>query len=128
MFRQNYDSHFKLTEIPYKPRPLRMKLRFAHPNPHHHVSLHKGSGRDDAANWFVKSPSIVRAHELGHLVGLKDEYKDKKSPKRKVYTDNSLMGNFYTEGIRTASLKRRHGNTFASDISHASGRRFRVSS
>lgn len=128
IFKQKYDGHFRVTEIPYRPRPLRMRVRFSHPNPHHNVALHKGAGRDNAANWYVKSPSIVRAHEIGHLLGLKDEYFDKKSPKRKVYTDNSLMGNYYAEGIRAASLKPRHGNTFARDISRASGRRFRISS
>lgn len=128
IFKQKYDAHFKVVEIPYRPRPLRMRVRFAHPSPHHEVALHKGGGRDNAANWYVNSVSIVRAHEIGHLLGLKDEYRDETSPRRKVHTDNSIMGDYYSEGIRTASLKRRHGNTFARDISAASGRRFRISS
>jgi len=128
IFTQKYDRRFKLTEIPYKPRPLRMKLRFSHPNPHHNVALHKGGGRDNAANWYVKGDTTTRAHEIGHLLGIKDEYADSTSPKRKVYTDNSLMGNYYTEGIKTATLKKRHGKVFAGDISRASGRKFYISS
>jgi hypothetical protein len=127
IFKQKYDGRFKLTEIPYLPRPLRMRVRFGHPNPHHNVALHKGGGRDNAAKWYVKGDATTRAHEIGHLLGLKDEYKDPASPKRKVYTDNSLMGNYYAEGIKTASLKKRHGKVFARDISRASGRKFHVS-
>ena len=127
IFKQKYDRRFKLTEIPYKPRPLRAQLRFAGPKAHHDVALHKGSGRDNAANWYVKSQAVVRAHEIGHLLGLLDEYADDTSPKRKVHTDNSLMGNFYAEGIKTASLKKRHGKVFAKDISRASGRKFYLS-
>lgn len=104
-----------------------MKVSFSYPKPHHHVALHKGGGRDDAANWFVKGDATTRAHEIGHLLGLKDEYADPASPHRKVYTDNSLMGNYYTEGIKTASLKKRHGRVFAKDISRASGRKFYLS-
>jgi hypothetical protein len=128
IFKQKYDSRFKLTEIPYKPRPLRMKVSFAHPKPHHDVALHKGGGRDNAANWYVKGDTTTRAHEIGHLLGLKDEYADDTSPDRKVHTDNSLMGNYYAEGIKTASLKKRHGKVFAGDISRASGRKFYLSS
>lgn len=128
IFKKKYNRRFKVTEIPYKPRPLLMQLRFSSANAHHDVSLHKGGGRDNAANWYVKGDNTTRAHEIGHLLGLKDEYSDPASPKRKVYTDNSLMGNYYNEGIKTATLKKRHGNVFASDISAASGRRFTISS
>lgn len=128
IFKQKYDQRFKLTEIPYKPRPLRMRVRFSHRTPHHDVALHKGGGRDNAANWYVKSDGTTRAHEIGHLLGLKDEYADSASPKRKVYTDNSLMGNYYAEGRKTAELKKRHGKVFAGDISRASGRKFYISS
>jgi hypothetical protein len=127
IFQQKYDGRFKLTEPPYKPRPLRMRISFAHPKPHHDVALHKGAGRDNASKWYVKGDATTRAHEIGHLLGLKDEYEDKTSPDRKVYTDNSLMGNYYAEGIKTASLKRRHGKVFAHDISRTSGRKFYIS-
>ncbi len=123
IFKQKYDARFRLTEIPYKPRPLHAKVRFSG-KAHHEVNLHKGDGRDNASNWYVKGDRTTRAHEIGHLLGLLDEYADSTSPDRKVYTDNSLMGNYYQEGIKTAKLKKRHGNVFARDISRASGRKF----
>jgi hypothetical protein len=123
IFKQKYDGRFRLTEIPYKPRPLKATVRFSG-KAHHNVALHKGSGRDNAANWYVKGDNTTRAHEIGHLLGLLDEYADSASPDRAVHTDNSLMGNYYQEGIKTANLKKRHGNVFARDISKASGRKF----
>jgi hypothetical protein len=71
-------------------------------------------------------------------MGLKDEYvdssKDKsgaqKAPDRAtptspgVHTDNSIMGNYRTEGAPTAGAKDRHKTELARIISTALGRNF----
>src|SRR5262245_9138970 len=54
-------------------------------------------------------PDVYLAHECSHLMlGANDEYADAKYPARTVYTDNSLLGDFYKEGTATASIKARH--------------------
>lgn len=54
-------------------------------------------------------PDLVLAHECAHMVlGASDEYANASVAARQVYTDNSLMGNYYAEGMETAELKPRH--------------------
>ncbi len=53
--------------------------------------------------------NIVIAHEAAHFVlGQSDEYTNSAVSGRVVYTDNSLLGNFYNEGISRAKIKARH--------------------
>jgi hypothetical protein len=65
------------------------------------VRLEGGQGRADQFNWYVESDPIVHAHELGHQMGLLDEYVDPSTVNRGtpaspgVHTDQSLMGNFW---------------------------------
>lgn len=52
-------------------------------------------------------PDVYLAHEAAHLIlGANDEYAIE--PGTLVYKDNSLMGNFYLEGIKEAQIKARH--------------------
>jgi hypothetical protein len=96
------------------------------------VSVHAGEGRDDLSNWYVKSDDTTRAHEFGHQLGLKDEYIDDTTINRKdknapgVHQDNSLMGNYYDEGIGSATVKVRHGESFGRDIAAVTGHNFKV--
>ena len=54
-------------------------------------------------------PDAYLAHECSHwMLGANDEYADARYPARTVYTDNSLLGDFYNEGIAAASIKTRH--------------------
>ena len=52
-------------------------------------------------------------------MGLLDEYASDSAPKRKVYDDNSIMGDYVNEGLNKAEAKLRHGERLA----HADRRR-----
>ena len=129
-FQRYWDSRFNLKDATGRARPLRVRLDFASAAPHLQIALHAGAGRDDLSNWFVDSQPIDRAHELGHQLGLKDEYVDATAPNRAtaaspgVFTDHSLMGNYPTEGVGGADVRQRHGDQIASDISTATGTAF----
>ncbi len=41
---------------------------------HHTVAVMPGTGRSNAAQWFVTAQDQVAGHEFGHLIGLPDEY------------------------------------------------------
>ena len=52
---------------------------------------------------------VTIAHESAHLMlGSDDEYADPDHPGRTVFTDNSLLGNYYAEGAAKAEIKARH--------------------
>jgi LysM repeat protein len=129
-FERYFDTRFVLREPIGDPRPLRVRLDFSPPAPHLVVALHAGAGRDNLSNWYVDSEAIDRAHELGHQLGLRDEYVDASAASRSsntspgVHTDHSIMGNYYTEGIGEADVRDRHGDQLATDISDATGRDF----
>jgi nucleoid-associated protein YgaU len=129
-FQRYWDSRFNMRDASGTARPLRVRLDFASAAPHLQIALHTGEGRDDLSNWFVDSQPIDRAHELGHQLGLKDEYVDAAAPDRAtgaspgVFTDHSIMGSYPTEGVGQADVRQRHGDQIASDISAATGTTF----
>ncbi len=47
---------------------------FSDQSPHHTVTVHRGSGRADEANFFERSNGLTAAHEFGHMIGNPDEY------------------------------------------------------
>ena len=128
-FSSMWNNKFKITDKGEKKTyPLKFAVVFTSSNPHLTIKLHKGAGRDNLSNWYVNSDDQTRAHELGHQLGLRDEYIDSGVDNRKdskaggVYTDNSIMGNFYNEGKGKAAPKLRHGNQIAGMIGEATGR------
>ena len=83
------------------------------------VNLHAGRGNDDRQNWYMGSPEYVYAHEISHQMGLLDEYASDSAPKRKVYDDHSIMGDYVKEGLQEAEAKLRHGERLAAMIGAA---------
>ncbi len=134
-FTRIWDNKFRLTDrATSKALPLRVSLVYVETGEHLAVKLRAGAGRDNMSNWFVQSTDPdTRAHELGHLMGLKDEYIDSGAPSRKdaaapgVHTDNSIMGNYFTEGQDKAQAKLRHAEVFAAHIGAALGTQYTAS-
>jgi LysM repeat protein len=129
-FARYFDRRFNLVDADGIRRPIRVRLQYVDSGEHLTIALHAGTGRDDLSNWFVGGDNITRAHELGHQLGFKDEYVDPDVPHRATGTspgvshDHSLMGNYYSQGIRGADVRGRHGDELASDISNATGTAF----
>lgn len=133
-FRRIFDNKFRLTEQQSQQVfNLRVNMSFVTSGEHVTVNLHAGSGRDNLTNWYVQSASIDRAHEMGHQIGLKDEYIDANAVSRQnatapgVFTDNSIMGNYYVEGIPRATAHLRHGNVLAQNIGSTTGKTYTAS-
>ena len=132
-FKRLWDSKFVVSEDGGKSeRLVRVKVEFVDKGHHVSIALHKGSKLDNRRNWFVSSPAIHRAHELGHQLGLLDEKidphaddrKDAKSPG--VFQDNSVMGDYPKEGIDKATAKLRHGESIMAEVGKALGKTFTV--
>ena len=82
-------------EVNYVTDPAQAHLR---------VDVHGGAGNANLSNWYVNSDPTVHAHELGHQMGLRDEYLDAAAPNRATPTspgyqdDQGLMTNFWSAG------------------------------
>ncbi len=79
------------------------------------VEVHNGDGEVDMLNWVTGSPSgwgaanqgRVAAHEIGHMLGLYDEYATGRlDPNNPIVDDNSIMGS------RLGMPEQRHYETF----------------
>jgi hypothetical protein len=98
---------------------LRPEIKFVDSGQHLTINLHAGRGNDDRQNWYMGSPEYVYAHEISHQMGLLDEYASDSAPKRKVYDDHSIMGDYVNEGLQQAEAKLRHGERLAAMIGAA---------
>lgn len=145
-FLRYWDNRFTLTDPDGNKIPLRMKLNFVEDGADLEVHLHAGNSfkrtvengtvtitneTEDLENWYAESPASARAHELGHQLGMLDEYVDPASVNREkedspgVFDkDHSLMNNPDDEG--RADVRLRHGNTLAADITNATGTTYKA--
>jgi len=127
-----YDQKFGVRAEDGRDRKVHVRVEFVDTEPDLNVTVHAGAGRDNLQHWFVKSGMVARAHEIGHALGLKDEYVDplvtgrstKGSPA--VCRDHSLFGNFHDEGVERAELKPRHAARLAEAWGEVFGMRFEV--
>ncbi|WP_428508480.1 DUF4157 domain-containing protein [Roseateles sp.] len=94
------------------------RINFDESVPIRKLSLHDTLGRSDALNLHVASDSsgYVGAHEVGHHLGLVDEYSDLDlSPHRRVFHDNGIMTGPPTNPI----LPQRNIEKIKNEIEHA---------
>jgi len=65
----------------------------------------------------TKMPAVYAAHEFGHaLLGVSDEYANAAVKDRKISNDNSIMGDFYAQGVDKAEYKVRHFQNIAKEV------------
>ncbi|MEO8689550.1 MAG: hypothetical protein ABI611_15230 [Solirubrobacteraceae bacterium] len=134
-FLRIWDNKFRLTESGAGTGvfTLRVTVTYVTSGEHVAIALHPADGTDNRRNWYVDSNATDRAHELGHQLGLLDEYVDADVLNRAtatspgVFSDHSIMGNYYVEGRPSAVAKLRHGQRIAGHISTATGRTFTAS-
>ena len=98
---------------------LRPEVKFVDAGQHLTVNLHAGRGNYDRQNWYMGSPEYVYAHEISHQMGLLDEYASDSAPKRKVYDDHSIMGDYVKEGLQRGRGEVAHGERLAAMIGAA---------
>ena len=126
-FARYFDSRFTLTDDERNARTLTAGVEFVESGEHLNVSLYPGDRRANLSTWYVDDGATTRAHELGHQLGLLDEYVDSRVPDRTsesssgVYSDDSLMRSHKAED---ADVRLRHGETIGADISSATGINF----
>lgn len=132
--RRIWDRRFELEDLDtHQHFSVRVHVQFVTDRQHVTVALHSGARAQDLTNWSVQKPPASRAHELGHQLGMYDEYVDAQVINRAtatspgVFTDHSVMGNFYNEGADEAVAQPRHGERLADAIGRATHRRFRAS-
>lgn len=122
---EKWSGKFKLEDRndPDNNYDVKVKVEFVDSGEHLVVKVHYTDTwrRSDLSNWDTKDDNNAISHELGHQLGLKDEYPDKDgSPDRKVTENSSVM---YSN---TGSVKKEHYQGFAEWLSKETGKNFEV--
>jgi len=74
------------------PCRVSVRVQWVTVNPHHTVAVHAGSGGSSEHHWYTSDPGSTAAHELGHMLGLPDEYVDAdKCPGRAPVGTGTIM-------------------------------------
>jgi hypothetical protein len=76
-----WSNHFDILDGAYR-YPILLDLAWVFFSPDETVTVHAGTGYMDMANWYTDHPSgwpdsyqgVLAAHEVGHMLGLYDEY------------------------------------------------------
>ena len=86
--------------------PVVLAVNFKSVNAHHEVVVRKGSSNPNQHNWYVNTSANVVAHEIGHMLGAYDEYRNgATSPLPVAIKGVSLMGKLAGDGVpRTRHL------------------------
>ena len=129
-FASLYDGRFTLTDTTtHESFTLRVGITYVDSGEHLLINLYSGNRRNNLSTWSTERPLDTRAHELGHQLGLKDEYVDARVPERAtltdpgVHRDQSIMGYHHDPA---AEAKQRHGEVIGGHIGQACGRTFSI--
>ncbi len=63
------------------------------------MHVRRGSGRENSGTLFTSTDKWTAIHEFGHLLGLDDEYQDRKDPARLIGESNSIMRISWEGGV-----------------------------
>ena len=134
--RYSFDEHRRI--LADRDWLFRPQIEFVDRGGHETVHLHPGKGDSNRTNWYLMKGEINKddpsksvpqgyaevehAHEVSHQMGLLDEYENIHVKDRKVYTDDSLMGDYAHEGYDKVALHARHGERMAKIIGRATDR------
>ncbi|MFB7473496.1 EndoU domain-containing protein [Kitasatospora sp. NPDC056184] len=91
--RRGVGEHFNRGQRLPGGELLRVEVTFVD-NPeeaHHTVALHASTDRESMTDWTLDTDERVLAHELGHALGLPDEYREARFGPRPVHQDGGLM-------------------------------------
>ncbi|MFF8773996.1 EndoU domain-containing protein [Kitasatospora sp. NPDC015120] len=82
---------------------LRVRVEFVadRAKAHHTVQVHAQQDRADHRTWGLNTSAVVAAHEVGHMLGLADEYRERSdgAKPRPVYLDGGLLGSYIRDGF-----------------------------
>lgn len=84
------------------------------------VTVRPGPARSDMTDWDTKDDKHAASHEMGHMLGQKDEYADPSSPSRTVTDSSSIMN------TNTGKVQKAHYQNFATWLSSKTSKTFVV--
>ena len=73
--------------------PINIQVEWVDSNAHHVVRVRSGTYRSNMTLWCTADNGNVAAHEVGHMMGYVDEYKDPDCPKRSPVGTGTVMDN-----------------------------------
>ncbi len=89
---KTWNNNFYLQLPDQRLLPVEFDVNFKSVNAHHEVIVRKGSHDSNHHNWYMNTGNNVIAHEIGHMLGAYDEYRNgAMSPEPVLIRDTSLM-------------------------------------
>ena len=80
--------------------PVVLAVNFKSVNAHHEVVVRKGSSNPNQHNWYMNTNPTAVSHEIGHMLGAYDEYRNgATSPLPVTIKGVSLMGKLAGDGV-----------------------------
>lgn len=87
-----------------------LNVEFVEEGEHATIRVRRGPARSNYTTWDTEDTGDVAAHEVGHHIGLKDEYQDPSVPTRTPVNTGTVMHN------NTGSVEKRHYEGICSSI------------
>ncbi len=95
-----WNSQFYLQLPDRRLIPVVLAVNFKSVNAHHEVVVRKGSSNANQHNWYTNTTADVVAHEIGHMLGAYDEYRNGATSLLPVTFEGvSLMGERAGDGV-----------------------------
>lgn len=95
---------------------VRIMVQFVQTDVDQTVTVQPGPARSNMTTWDTKDDKHAASHEIGHMLGNKDEYADPAVPSRTVTNSTSVMN------TNTGKVKKAHYQSFATWLSSKTGK------